>query len=115
MSSNFPPGVTGFEPQIAGYPERDEVHACEAYDVKIKVSTGYAEDAIQTVINRLKAGQTTAYDERLLQDALGDIAETEVEQCPFVGEVTVTYGEGVETWTCPLCRTEHVDEADPRP
>ena len=28
--SNYPPGVTGFEPQIAGYPEGEAPHTCDS-------------------------------------------------------------------------------------
>jgi hypothetical protein len=41
--SNYPPGVSGFEPQIAGYPERSDtrpVNGCGKCDAEIEEAEG---------------------------------------------------------------------------
>lgn len=81
--SNYPPGVTGREPEIAGYREVEFERACNAANVTIKVVR--ADD--------------------------GDIAELTVDVCPWIdGEVTASEVRGELVWTCPACGTEHREE-----
>lgn len=42
--------------------------------------------------------------ELYVTDALGHEATGE---CDFVGEVEVCIGDGLKTWTCPQCLTDH--------
>ena len=51
--SNYPPGVTGFEPEIAGYDERDNIREVECgydpcrYALEVPVTETYSHDVVQ--------------------------------------------------------------------
>lgn len=85
--SNYPPGVTGNEPQIAGaLAERGEDKEC---------------------------GQEATLP---FTDENGKVWHITVD-CPFEGKVDVSYWDryGSYTWTCPLCQHEHEGERDDEP
>lgn len=58
--SNYPPGVTGFEPQIAGYPERPECDTphglhderCEECGYVFPTAADYADDERDRLLDR---------------------------------------------------------------
>lgn len=119
MSSNFPPGVSGNEWQIAGPDhEIDDTRECKSEGVTVKTITDFAllnlDHALEILSGFESKGKpltslhaVTAY----IQAAKGDVLEGEiVGECPFVGVVTVTYYQGTETWECPVCRTLHENE-----
>jgi len=51
--SNYPPGVSGFEPQIAGYDERENIMEVECgydpcrYALEVPVTETYSHDVVQ--------------------------------------------------------------------
>ena len=51
--SNYPPGVTGFEPEIAGYDERDNIREVDCgydpcrYALEVPVTETYSHDVVQ--------------------------------------------------------------------
>lgn len=48
-----------------------------------------------------------------LRNALGDITDVDIDMpCPFEGDVIVYQYDGLPTWECPLCRTEHEIEPE---
>ena len=117
--SNLPPGVTGNEVEIAGAREFDDTRECTAEGVSLMTITPYGkkqiEDAIMTLV-KWRSGDETAKiapAEFILRNALADIEDVDIEvQCPFMGDVTLQYANGVTTWQCPVCRTEHEEEMD---
>lgn len=82
--SNYPPGVTGFEPQIAGPRWEGELErTCNAENVTIKIVR--ADD--------------------------GREFELPLDVCPWIdGEVDAQESRSEIHWTCPACGTEHVEE-----
>lgn len=121
--SNYPPGVTGREFEIAGPDYEEDRHlACEAEGVAVAVVDAGARVALKQsteyVANALAAldsgdAETAA---RWLRNASARlpmaVAEVvDIGVCPFEGDVTVAGYHGEETWTCPLCETEHTTDA----
>lgn len=82
--SNYPPGVTGREPQIAGLAGGVSNVSCE------------------------KPATLTVTDDD------GKAWPIEIDECPYEGDTDVQYGgtrkAPIRYWTCPLCGHEHEDE-----
>ena len=134
MSSNYPPGVTGREPQIAGPDaEREEEHTCGAKDIELRNINQQAIDSLMTARAKLvaltqysfpgdipqlspKEKRQIAVDVyRLLNQVGYGISDGATVDCPFTGDVTVEYIGGTGWWECPLCGTEHeIEWDDPR-
>lgn len=124
--TNYPPGVYGGEPQIAGPGrEQTEQRSCDHEDIKAVLLSknarmdlaalvgmlGEADDA--GTLGPLTIKNALAYARRIQRGALDlDVEGT----CPFDGPVNVssTYSHGVltERWTCPVCGGEHESQLD---
>lgn len=113
--TNYPPGVTGNEPQIAGYPDPGtDVRECQA---DAATMTRYSVlEAIRDAWRVPKQGELTAAEALdRLQAAIDALDTDEDGVCAFEGPVEITYAHGVESWECPNCGHEHEDEADDGP
>jgi hypothetical protein len=111
---SLPPGVTGNEYAIAG-PDRefDEERMCGAKDVTIKTIDGYGQRQIERVVGMLaEPGPNLIIATHYLRAGLGQIEEVTLEECTFVGDVTLQWSEGYEMWECPMCHTSHEKEID---
>ena len=110
--SNYPPGVTGNEPEIAGYPSMTLDKQCEE-DVPYIATWVVTEhlDGIAAVIARSDDTIPAIIEqlghlwEHLNKDAV-DVT------CGFDGDVDAEMAYGVAYWTCPRCGTEHEDSYD---
>lgn len=83
---DFPPGVTGLEPEIAGAPE-----------VMMRGVECDNDDAHTNITDDNGRVWPIIYD------------------CPWSGDVEAVVGEGVHAdyagyWTCPLCGAENTDD-----
>ncbi len=126
MSSNYPAGVTGREPHIAGpFWEGTVERACEIPEAEIDVIAPrmrWACEQFKAALRRAETGEEAhpwelSSDEAIKQITTmtmnGEVYETIIVQnCPFEGEVeAVRYGEHSGLmWACPLCDTEHEEE-----
>lgn len=111
--SNYPPGVTGNEWQIAGPEEREVSLACSSEGFTALTITGYGKDQIAQAIEDLSGEPNPTLALSRLHSALSDIADVDIDgPCPFEGDVTVYQTDGPPTWECPLCRTLHEIEED---
>jgi hypothetical protein len=112
--SNYPPGVTGHEPAIAGYPERTETVECHRSDA----AALYRHEVIDLIDGHLQRGRERMARGRFeanidhlqqLRDALDDLSDAEAE-CEWEGEVE-GWVDGYDfEWTCPQCGSEHTEE-----
>lgn len=138
--SNYPPGVTGFEPQIAGYPERVRHVTCDRQDAEWMSAAAVhrlvasvrrrSNDTDARVSELLDAARDTrdrgeaesyrrvdslrAAERHFVRSAVALIDGVEVvdRPCTFDGRVD-GYVDPVGrsfSWTCPECGTEHEDE-----
>jgi hypothetical protein len=125
MGSNYPPGVTGREYQIAGPDyERTVKRACRASDVEITLPNddvpGLAHLALGILDGKIlirRGADPVARAKTRLQEIISAYengSKIDVAECPFDGEVDVQGFQGVETWTCPLCGTDHEDDIEER-
>ena len=126
MSSNYPPGVTGREPQIAGpFFEGLADMECEEHDVELHIidpRLRYALEQRRITLDMMRKGeplQRWNWDldraDRTIAELVGrgQIYDTvTVPQCPFEGEVEVIrHRENSPLeWVCPVCDTEHEEE-----
>jgi hypothetical protein len=112
---NYPPGVTGREYEIAGPDwERDLHRACGAKNVTVNVVQG---DPVQAALDALNSiGPDVPWEDGVKRARLaliGDpVTDVDFDVCPFDAETLVEGFNGMESWTCPLCGTEHNDEPD---
>lgn len=115
--SNYPPGVTGNEYEIAGPDyERDEERECTMQDAVIRVVNHESYDVYVAQIERMLVTDETpdpAALLRYLQGVKDSVMKLDVEYCPFEGYVTVQGYGGMEWWDCPVCGHRH--EEDMRP
>lgn len=110
--SNYPPGVTGNEYEIAGPDWEGEVEvSCDAQNVQLYVLSGEADTAL-TLMTRLRVDDPVgaATLPRLVQTVRNGLIEVPLDECPFEGEVYGWAFHGVLTWVCPLCQTEHQED-----
>lgn len=108
--SNYPPGVTGMEPQIRGCDEAEAEVECDSYGKVWVVNKTDIEFWVAEAFRRIRDGKSVA---GCLSNIQADIEmgfEVEVD-CEFKGKVDAQF-MGVRLWTCPLCNTEHEDEPD---
>ena len=117
--SNYPPGVTGNEPQIRGWDDEiDETVECGKGGY-VKVFTADADREIKRIkalLAEIAEGAKPASLAATLVVNLDYLVKyhiegVEVEDCPFTGDVTVCWSGKRGYWTCPLCGSEHEIEA----
>lgn len=111
--SNYPPGVTGNEPQIAGYPEGSRAVICAADDPYVVHLERAGDDIYSLVKDVLSTDQgLTASDIRRKIDALAATWRREgaVAPCTWEGVVDGVYSQGAFLWTCPNCGTEQEED-----
>lgn len=123
--SNYPPGVSGFEPEIAGYDEVSLSVECRA-SATLRI---YGEDArarmreavrtAETVQRLLESGADTDRVARQVEVLLGtlkrvpvDTVDYDPDECPFEGDVEGFVVGDRTQWTCPFCEALHEDEID---
>lgn len=92
MSDHYPPGVTGREPEIAGYPERTEKVECR------NVGTAHFRHELKEMAVTSTLGQ-----------ALDEVYSVEID-CEWEGEVEGWPNGDDFEWTCPRCGNEQVEE-----
>ncbi len=97
--------------------ERDEERECRSEGFSVSTITNYGKKQIKAVISdlqdQLPNGLNLNQEVARLQAALNDIEEVDIDgECPFEGDVTVIYYNGVITWECPLCRILHEEESE---
>ena len=116
--SNYPLGVTGAEPAIAGPIGEIE---CEVEciggqeDFTAFLTTRGHVAAAQGVLATLEdvyraEDPYTAYSAAsgALRVLLRSLQEVQLPHCPFIGTVTVSlWPSGEVTWTCPVCSHDH--------
>jgi hypothetical protein len=122
--SNYPPGVTGNEYEIAGGDETEEYWECEsmvtAVTVNMPMIQEMADDGL-TIYNRLKEYNYDSYqaliDQKLksLRNKIHSLIHSndaiEVD-CGFAGYVLMESYRGKKWWSCPDCLMEHEVEID---
>lgn len=118
--SNYPPGVTGNEPAIAGYPEGNySAPTCNGYlpDDTRAVTLGLISDLadVQHMIGRGDPNAQVKL-ERIRLEMLDMPKAVDVE-CGFEGDVDASWdgdrrGNGTYFWTCPRCGSEQTDERE---
>ena len=116
--SNYPPGVTGREWQIAGYDAEEEAYRECGKGGYVHVMTA---DALRE-INRIKVllaeiaeGKKPASLAETLVSNLEYLVNhyingVEIDKCPFAGEVVIGWYRKEGDWECPLCGWEHREE-----
>lgn len=127
--SNYPPGVTGNEPQIAGGTDVVVEVTCgaEPFDV---YPAAAVDDLLRSLADVLNGRRTVRTEVRgrwreeteteqvlraknRLAVALIGVAAMKFEQpepCRFVGQVDAEVFEGTLCWECPSCGTKHEDD-----
>ena len=111
--SNYPPGVTGRELEIAGPSWEGHVdRACDEPDVQIRMVTAEVASLIEKWLNVRGADSEPMAKERMLRALMQaqDPWEITMENCPFESEVEAWAHRGMLHWTCPLCGTEHEED-----
>lgn len=116
--SNYPPGVTGREFEIAGYDDEQDVYRDCGAAATILVLTRGGRDALDQINSRL-TGISRGDDRIMAADASAiiyslikrQIIHVDVDVCPFEGEVTIGWYGTKGTWQCPLCQKEHIEYA----
>lgn len=117
MLSNYPPGVTGRELEIAGPDWEGEIRAvCNRGNVEL---TMFSPDDVAT-IKRVAAatggqGKGKQRDADIMQmtlrRSLSRMVTITLDVCPFDGEVEAWEYHGVTHWTCPVCGDEHEEDS----
>jgi len=115
MSGYYPDGVTGNEPQIAGYPEGEfyvECYADDPYVVHTERAGDDIFDLAKDLLNRENAVTT-----RDIWEAIGALKarwdrEGYVAECQWEGRAEGSMFGTVFAWECPNCGTEHETEMD---
>lgn len=119
--SNYPPGVSGMEPEIAGLPEFELARTCDnesALYVPAKTVTDQIYWLSQEIakLNRndlVRPGmfdRVTSMLEELIVATTRDGAEF---ACEWDDKVDVEYSNGMVFWVCPRCGMEHEDDYEP--
>lgn len=103
MSGYYPPGVTGNEPEIAGYPETSEDVECAEDDVIFLTAHQ---------VHEILAEQ----GEWAVAEAVGyPSIQVKQEECGYAGTVDGQVVDGVFVWDCPRCGAEQEMELDDGP
>lgn len=119
MLSNYPPGVTGNELEIAGPDWEGEIEVtCGERDVSLQCMENGDIDNIKRIASVKGAqgsGKTRDADviQQSLRRALSRLIDVTLAVCPFEGEVAAWRYRRVLHWQCPLCGTEHEREDGP--
>jgi hypothetical protein len=117
--SNYPAGVTGREFAIAGYDSEEEAYReCGKYGV-VHVFTDDARreiERIKVLLAEIAEGKKPTSLAATLIVNLNYLVKhrvngVEVEECPFAGDVTISWYGKQGDWTCPLCSYEHHEDA----
>jgi len=108
MLSNYPPGVTGNEPEING-PEWEGTveRACEQ-----EADLNIVGQEVASLINAYVTSQYDEFVEKRLLRAIKYknrpfILSTD---CPFYDTVDAVIYDGMLRWECPLCGYDHEEE-----
>lgn len=113
MLSNYPPGVTGHELEIAGPDWEGEIEVtCGTEDVMVAM---LAVDDLETMkrIAAVKGAQGAGKQrdadviQMTMRRALSRLVTLDLKVCPFVGSVEAWRYGGVTHWACPVCGVEH--------
>ncbi|MEI7890281.1 MAG: hypothetical protein WCI34_08215 [Actinomycetes bacterium] len=116
-NSNYPPGVTGRELEIAGPDWEGEMDVkCAGENVEVTV---FRPDDIETLkrIAAVKGAQGAGKQrdadviQMSLRRMLSRMVTVTLPVCPFEGEVEAWMYQHVTHWECPVCGTSH-DEDD---
>lgn len=124
--SNYPAGVTGYEPAISGYDTREVSVECLREDVSgvpaalVTNLLNYIEQALNPLggmyLDRpdhlvrddvARARQRIEKAREVLKAAKGEHVE-----CGFEGDVEGSVEYDTLYWTCPWCGTEHHDNVE---
>lgn len=111
MSSNYPPGVTGHEPQIAGDEEIVERRDCDE-EVPWVRADPIRSRAIGLIAAARREPLTSALMTGLqaLDQALDD-DHVRLAPCDWSGEVTIRVDRGgTGYWICRGCGIEHTED-----
>ncbi len=119
MSGFYPPGVTGNEPEIAGYPEGTySAPACKGYLEDVRVQPLDLLDMLARVDTALGEGRLAdarGLLARITHDASEMPTTTDVE-CGWEGKVDAVFVGGRRTytvhWTCPQCGSEQEEDRE---
>lgn len=117
--SGYPPGVTGNEPAIAGYPEGTYSITCKGYmPPTAKVAPRDIFEQIVAIANLIGSGAPERASYRLgqLHGELLQMPEAVDVACNFEGEVDAWFSGGKDSytahWECPRCGTEDEEDRD---
>jgi hypothetical protein len=118
--SNYPAGVTGNEAQIAGYDsEQDAYRECgRAGTLPVFTLDAAREiERIKALLAEIAEGKKPASLAATLVVNLDylmrhRINHVDVDACPFAEEVSIGWYGKTGTWQCPLCQSEHLEEAE---
>lgn len=116
MSSNYPPGVTGNEPEIAGRPVRTMNVDCEEDDVTF-ISAQEVLEALMKARDEMThrgAGLTPRSAVDFVEELIDQIDVVERE-CYWSGEVEVEVEGDTAYWDCPRCGQSNEYELDDGP
>lgn len=141
---NYPPGVTGREPEIAGYPEGNLFVTCDTevdlfvipfdvmQDLQLAASTAekLRDDCNEWKKNNEAGKPQNRTKEQIYQglmtnnwrvsNLMRNLETYRPEErkvaatCPFEGEVEAVFTRDAAIWTCPVCGTEK-EEPAPEP
>ena len=121
--SNYPPGVTGNEYEIAG-PDREwsEEFECSNEEFEYVMITPYAYEFCSELGNKIYSIkgkedlQTNLYKYISMINSMFNMSdittETQVKKCGFVGEVDKQSYGGQIWWECPQCGKEYEEEVE---
>lgn len=118
--SNYPPGVTGMEPEIAGYPEVDMEVECADTDAPLLGAfevVRLIQDELIVQMGREARGDTPNWSEWVWKvlDEIEDLVEMTGE-CGWNGVTTTQIADGEAQWSCPRCgKVQSVELEDDRP
>lgn len=106
--SNYPPGVTGNELEIAGPSwEGEVVRSCKEHDVEVQI----LGDEVHKILAARKV--STAYGAVTAEDIASHAVVVVLPECPFIDmEVDAWAYGGVLHWTCPVCGAEYDEDGE---
>lgn len=108
MSNNYPDGVTGNEPEIAGYPEGSMAVTCASSADLVTLHA--VKELVEDLTRRYHSNPTLALAD--IADGLDNLLVI-AGDCEWEGNVEGYYADGVVfIWTCPNCGAENELELD---
>lgn len=115
--SNYPPGVTGRELEIAGPDwEGDIERECTNTDIELEIILPEDIKSLKSIAAATGSqGSGKRRDADIMQQSMkrffSRMLTVSLDECPFSGEVEAwSYGK-VLHWTCPVCEREY-EESD---